>query len=161
MWSIAPHCSFCFWIFPWVHPFPLPPWAPQPCLWWNSQPLSLGLLHSLFKGSLSLQDQLSFKLSSTLLQGSSKQSSGDFPGGPVVKTLHFHCRSAGLIPDQGMGIPHTVRHDQINKTTCQSQLGSHWKDRKHSRMETQTGSRWKDRKHSRMETHPPQPGHSA
>ena len=32
----------------------------------------------------------------------------DFPGGPVVKTLHF-C-SMGLIPGQGTKIPHAVRH---------------------------------------------------
>lgn len=92
-----------------------PPWAPQPCLWWNSQPLSPGLLHSLSKGSLSLQDQLSFKLSSTLLQVESKTEPRGPPWGSTVKTLQFHCRIAGLIPDQEMGISHTVRHDQINK----------------------------------------------
>ena len=30
----------------------------------------------------------------------------DFPGSPVVKTLHFHCRGMDLIPDQGTKIPH-------------------------------------------------------
>ena len=25
----------------------------------------------------------------------------DFPGGPVVKTLRFHCKRMGLIPGQG------------------------------------------------------------
>ena len=31
-----------------------------------------------------------------------KNSSMDFPGGPVVKTPHFHCRGTGSIP--GLGI---------------------------------------------------------
>ena len=30
----------------------------------------------------------------------------DFPGGPVVKTLHFHCRGQGSIPGWGTKIPH-------------------------------------------------------
>ena len=30
---------------------------------------------------------------------------GHFPGGPVVTTLHFHCRGHGLIPGQGTKIP--------------------------------------------------------
>ena len=33
---------------------------------------------------------------------------GDFPGGPVVKTLQFHCRSDGSIPGQGTKIPHVA-----------------------------------------------------
>ena len=32
----------------------------------------------------------------------------DFPGGPVVKTLRFHCRGTGLIPGQGTKIPHAT-----------------------------------------------------
>lgn len=32
-----------------------------------------------------------------------------FPGGPVVKTLCFHCRGTGSIPGQGTKIPHTVQ----------------------------------------------------
>ena len=32
--------------------------------------------------------------------------SGDFPGGPVVKTLHVHCRGTGLVPGQKTKIPH-------------------------------------------------------
>ena len=38
--------------------------------------------------------------------------SGDFPGGSVVKTLHFHCRGRGFIPGQGTKIPHASRCGQ-------------------------------------------------
>ena len=38
----------------------------------------------------------------------SKGTTGTFPGGPVVKTLQFHCRSQGSIPDQGTKIPYAV-----------------------------------------------------
>ena len=31
---------------------------------------------------------------------------GTSPSGPVVKTLHFHCRGTGSIPGQGTKIPH-------------------------------------------------------
>ena len=40
---------------------------------------------------------------------------GDFPGGPVVKTLRFHCRGVGAIPGQGTKIPHAARHSQKKK----------------------------------------------
>ena len=30
-----------------------------------------------------------------------KRMRGDFPGGPVVKTLHFHCRGLGFDPWSG------------------------------------------------------------
>ena len=33
---------------------------------------------------------------------------GDFPGGAVVKTLHFQCKGAGLIPGGGAKIPHAA-----------------------------------------------------
>ena len=33
---------------------------------------------------------------------------GDFPGGPVVKTLCFQCRGTGSVPGQGTEIPHAV-----------------------------------------------------
>ena len=31
-----------------------------------------------------------------LILGRNNTNSRDFPGGPVVKTLHFHCRGSGL-----------------------------------------------------------------
>ena len=31
---------------------------------------------------------------------------GEFPGGPVVRTPHFHCRGAGSIPGQETKILH-------------------------------------------------------
>ena len=45
----------------------------------------------------------------------------DFPGGPVVKILHFQCRSTSLIPGQGIKILNATWHGlkikkQINKT---------------------------------------------
>ena len=33
---------------------------------------------------------------------------GDFPCSPVIRTLHFHPGSAGLIPGQGARIPHAI-----------------------------------------------------
>ena len=30
----------------------------------------------------------------------------EFPGGPVVRTRHFHCRGWGSIPGWGTKIPH-------------------------------------------------------
>ena len=34
---------------------------------------------------------------------------GDFPGGPVVKTAHFTCTECHSIPVWGTKIPHTTR----------------------------------------------------
>ena len=39
---------------------------------------------------------------------------GDFPGGPVVKTLPSNAGSAGLIPGQGVKIPHASRPKNQN-----------------------------------------------
>ena len=44
----------------------------------------------------------------------------DFPGGPVVKTLHFQCggvgrRGVGSVPDWGAKIPHASQRDQKKK----------------------------------------------
>ena len=33
----------------------------------------------------------------------------EFPGGPGVRTLHFHCRGAGSIPDRGTKIPQAAQ----------------------------------------------------
>ena len=41
-----------------------------------------------------------------------KNTESDFPGGPVVKTPHFHCRGAGSIPGRGAKVPHTVWRNQ-------------------------------------------------
>ena len=35
---------------------------------------------------------------------------GDSPGGPVVKSLSFLCKGAGLVPGQGTKIPQASRH---------------------------------------------------
>ena len=37
---------------------------------------------------------------------------GDIPGGPVVKTLHFTAGGAGLTPGLRTKIPHAVQHGQ-------------------------------------------------
>ena len=42
--------------------------------------------------------------------------SQDFPGSPVVQTLHFQCRAVDSIPGQGTKIPHAMWHGQkLNK----------------------------------------------
>ena len=47
----------------------------------------------------------------------------DCPAGPVVKTLHFHCRRPSLIPGQGTKIPHVRRcGPQKNKIKKSSDL---------------------------------------
>ena len=50
-----------------------------------------------------------------LLSSIKNESTGDFSGGPVVKTPCFHSRGMGLIPGQGTKIPHTVQHGQTLK----------------------------------------------
>ena len=50
----------------------------------------------------------------------------DFPGGPVVKTLHFTEEGAGLIPGLRTKISHAVWHGQKikNKRVCRPLLSS-------------------------------------
>ena len=43
-----------------------------------------------------------------------KHSSGDFPGGPVVKTLPSNAGGAGSIPGWGAGVPHASRPEGQN-----------------------------------------------
>ena len=38
--------------------------------------------------------------------------SGDFPGSPVVKTLHLQCRRCPLLPGQGTKMPHAAGHGE-------------------------------------------------
>ena len=49
-----------------------------------------------------------------------KCSTGNFPGGPVVKTPCFHCRRLGFI--SGTKIPHAAWHGQ--KKSAQLILGN-------------------------------------
>ena len=42
----------------------------------------------------------------------SKGTTWGFPGGPVVKTLCFHCRGTRSIPRWGTKIPHALWHSQ-------------------------------------------------
>ena len=37
---------------------------------------------------------------------------GNLPGGPVVKTPHFHCRGLGFDPGQGTKIPQAAQGGQ-------------------------------------------------
>ena len=39
----------------------------------------------------------------------------EFPGGPVVKTEHFHCHSLGSIPGRGTNVPKAVQCAQKRK----------------------------------------------
>ena len=39
----------------------------------------------------------------------------DFPGSPVAKTRHFHCRGYSSIPGQGTEIPYAARRGQKGK----------------------------------------------
>ena len=43
-----------------------------------------------------------------------KEREKELPGGPVVRTLHFHCRGPGFDPRSGPGtkIPYAVQHGQ-------------------------------------------------
>ena len=41
--------------------------------------------------------------------------SRDFPGSPVVKTLHSSARGTGLIPGQGTKIPHASQPKNIKQ----------------------------------------------
>ena len=34
---------------------------------------------------------------------------GEFPGGPVIRTLHFHCQGLCSIPGQGTKIPQATQ----------------------------------------------------
>ena len=53
---------------------------------------------------------------------SKRSEGGDVPGGPVVKTLHFHCRGGalpgmGLIPGWGTKILHAAWHSQKSSSS--------------------------------------------
>ena len=39
---------------------------------------------------------------------------GDFPGGPVVSTTHYHCRGKGSIPGLGTKILHATCVEKNN-----------------------------------------------
>ena len=39
----------------------------------------------------------------------------DFPGGPVVRSLHFHCRGFGFNTWSGHYMPHASQHSQKKK----------------------------------------------
>ena len=49
----------------------------------------------------------------------------DFISSPVVRTLYFHCRGMGLIPDQGTKIPHAMRHSQNSFLEKKKLLGNY------------------------------------
>ena len=56
--------------------------------------------------------------------------SWDFPRGPVVKTLHFHCRGTGSIPGQGTKILHATQCGQKPpKPPSPKNDFSRWKER--------------------------------
>ena len=40
---------------------------------------------------------------------------GEFPGSPVARTWHFHCRGPGSIPDWGAKIPQEAQQKKKKK----------------------------------------------
>ena len=40
----------------------------------------------------------------------------EFPGGPVRRTLRFHCRGPGSVPGRGNNIPQAAQHAARPKT---------------------------------------------
>ena len=60
-----------------------------------------------YRNTLSPSTSLSTSVKSSLKTGSVGWS-GDFPGGTVVKTLHFQCRGLGWIPARRTKIPHAA-----------------------------------------------------
>ena len=50
---------------------------------------------------------------------------GDFPGGPMGKTLSFHCRGASFIPGQGTRILHVLWWGQKKKVIPRMSMPSH------------------------------------
>ena len=52
----------------------------------------------------------------------------DFPDGPVVMSLCFHCRGKGLVPGGGSKIPHATWHG-LKQTTIKQKRSREIKDR--------------------------------
>ena len=48
---------------------------------------------------------------------------GEFPGGPVVRTQRFHCRSPGSIPGQGTKTLQAVQRGQKQTNKQTKELG--------------------------------------
>ena len=61
---------------------------------------------------------------STLRNSKNLTEFGEFPGGLVLRTWHFHCCSLGSIPGLGTEIPPqaTAHCDQINKYVFQKEI---------------------------------------
>ena len=49
----------------------------------------------------------------------------DFPGGPVVKTPHFHCRGSGLHPGPETSILHAVQPKSFKKEEASASVTIH------------------------------------
>ena len=49
-----------------------------------------------------------------------------FPGGPVVRTLSFHCRGTSLLPGQGTNFPHAIRQPKNKMKQTKNFLGLPW-----------------------------------
>ena len=54
------------------------------------------------------------------VQAKRKEISGDFPGGPMVRTPHFYFRGTGSITGQGTKILHVAWYGQKNKNINKS-----------------------------------------
>ena len=64
-----------------------------------------------------------------------KNTCGDFPGGPVVKTLPSNAGGAGLIPGQGAKIPHALwpKHQNIKQKQCCNKFNRNFKNGPHQK----------------------------
>ena len=70
---------------------------------------------SLRKGSCTHREGWGCKMGQEVSSKDKSLRPRDFPGGPVVKTPHFHCRGVGSTPGRGAKIPHAARCCQKKK----------------------------------------------
>ena len=74
-----------------------------------------------FKNKIKLKKNPQWDIISHLSEWlSSKRIQGDFPGGPVIKTLPFHCRGYGLDPWPGNQDPTscTAKKKKLKTSKC-------------------------------------------
>ena len=58
-----------------------------------------------------------------------KKARGDFPGGPPVRTLHFHCRGHGFDPWSGNSDPACLKKKKKKKQEADQQCQCFWEIR--------------------------------
>ena len=55
--------------------------------------------------------------------GEDRRHGGEFPGGPVARTLHVHCWGPGSVPGWGTKIPQATQQSQIRKKKWKQLVG--------------------------------------